>query len=112
MSILKTLTGTNASNSHDPSPKLFSNQGCVQGVGCNGTGVCKGQVGGGNGNHVEIVWMPKSNVAKSNNKGNNKNKSNNKSNSNSKKNNGNSKNVNNNNKKNNNILSNLIFMKR
>jgi len=102
MSILKTLTGTNASNSHDPSPELFSNKGCVQGVGCNGTGVCQGQVGGGNNNRVEIVCMPKSNVGKSNNKVNNKNGGNSKKNNgNNKKNNGNNKKNNGNSKKNN-----------
>ena len=76
MSILESLKGTNASNSHDPSPELFSNQGCVAGVGCNGTGLCKGQVGGGNNNHVEIVCMPKSNANAKNNGGNSKNKGN------------------------------------
>ena len=66
MSILESVNGTNASNSHDPSPELFSNQGCVPGVGCSGTGLCKGQVGGGSNNRVEIVCMPKNNAKNTN----------------------------------------------
>ena len=74
MSILESVNGTNASNSHNPAPELFSNQGCVPGVGCAGTGLGKGQVGGGPNNRVEIVCMPKSNAK--NNSGNKNNNGN------------------------------------